>query len=577
MRIYWHSTAHDHAALTVCRTWFSHLADSEQDLILRHVCAATPVPLDQLARDHNTLRQTMRRSRNQLLGSLDQAFADDLAAMSTVNAAEKELQVPTEWRDLVTRHPWLAVAVSEHHSLSLLQLLLGMRWRDASHGAWLFDGDLDQCMAATLNALALEPREVISQHTAQRRLHDAGIPTSGDGTQLHRWLTHCGLVYQPTHHGWTLQGTPDIITESVYLDGRGEIGNETHLPNGHLSHALSRIAALLPEIYQHSKPVTLGDILGSADRLPGELGQLACSVRDAVLDRVGVWTLIPSALQPPSSTESPRPPVTQPNDAQQRSWWLRRLATDLHQLSRQPQQPTTGDQDDEGRQKWLQELRQDIHHVLLTADTPLSAPEIAERLGRYVQLRTLRKELQRDPQFQTTEHDTWTLESEPPHPTRRAPQYLDTVADVLTRAERSMSTAELKEEARLEIQIGYLKQKLDDDPRFQRSAKDQWALTEWKLPVYKPIKELVSDLVDLHDGAVDAEEIIRCLMRDFGIKESTLRQVMSSPPFTARGGMVRRLTDTQPDQQLTTPADGDAPHDDDAPTADDLIKGMGLI
>lgn len=279
----------------------------------------------------------------------------------------------------------------------------------------------------------------------------------------------------------------------------------------------------------------------------------------------------------PSSTESPRPPVTQPNDAQQRSWWLRRLATDLHQLSRQPQQPTTGDQDDEGRQKWLQELRQDIHHVLLTADTPLSAPEIAERLGRYVQLRTLRKELQRDPQFQTTEHDTWTLESEPPHPTRRAPQYLDTVADVLTRAERSMSTAELKEEARLEIQIGYLKQKLDDDPRFQRSAKDQWALTEWKLPVYKPIKELVSDLVDLHDGAVDAEEIIRCLMRDFGIKESTLRQVMSSPPFTARGGMVRRLTDTQPDQQLTTPADGDAPHDDDAPTADDLIKGMGLI
>ncbi|MFE5753805.1 hypothetical protein ACFQ7I_08890 [Streptomyces massasporeus] len=575
MRIYWHPTAPDHAALTVCRTWFNHLSDGERDLVLRHVCAAVPVTLHQLARDHNTLRQTMRRYRNQLVDSFNQAFTDDLAAMSAVSAVETALQVPTEWRILVTRHPWLAVAVSEHHPLAPLHLLLGLRWRDASHGAWLFDGDLDQCMAATLNALALESREVMSQHTVWRRLRDAGIPAPVDGAQLHRWLTHCGLVYQPTQHGWTRPSTPEPIAESAHLGEWAEIENENLSPNQHLSHAISRIAALIPEIHQHPKVVTLGEILGSADRLPGELGQLARRVRDAVLDPVGAWTFTPNALQPPSSTESPQASALQPHHAHQRSWWLRRLAADLRQLSRTSQQPPTGDHDDAARQQWLQELRNDIHHALRTAGTPLSAPEIADRLGRSVQLRTLRKELQRDPRCQITEHDTWTLEPEPLHPTQNAPRYLDVAVDVLTRAERPMSTAELKEEAHLGIQTGYLKQKLDADPRFQRSAKDRWALTEWKLPVYKPIKELVSDLVDLHDGAADADEVIRCLMRDFGIKESTLRQVMSSPPFTARGGMVRRLTDSPPDQHAAQA--GEELGDDDAPTADDLIKGMGLI
>ncbi|MFB7753998.1 hypothetical protein ACFC18_31050 [Streptomyces sp. NPDC056121] len=575
MRIYWHPTGPDHAALTVCRTWFDQLSDAERDLVLRHVCASAPVTLEQLALDHNTLRQTMRRCRNRLLDSLNQAFNEDLAAMSAVSAVEKDLQVPTEWRILVTRHPWLAVAVSEHHPLAPLHMLFGLRWRDASHGAWLFDGDLDDCMAATLNALALGAREVMSQHTVQRRLRDAGIPAPEDGAQLHRWLTHCGLVYQPTQHGWTCLSAPETLTESVHPGEWAEVENVTLSPSQHISHALSRMAALFPETYEHPTTVTLGQILASVDQLPHELGQLARRVRDTALDPDGEWTFTPDTLQPLPSTETPSAVVTQPHYAHQRSWWLHRLAGDLRELSLTSHQPGTGDQDGESRQKWLQELRHDIRHVLRSAGTPLSAPEIAKRLGRYVQLRTLRKELQRDPQCQITGHDAWTLEPESLLPTQSAHRYLDAAVGVLTRADRSMSTAELKEEAHLEIQTGYLKQKLDADPRFQRSAKDRWALAEWKLPVYKPIKELVSDLVDLHDGAADVDEVIRCLMRDFAIKESTLRQVMSSPPFTARGGTVRRLADSSADQH-DAPA-GEELDDDDVPTADDLIKGMGLI
>ncbi|MGV9456365.1 hypothetical protein [Streptomyces sp. NPDC003635] len=576
MRIYWHPTAPDHAAVTVCRTWFSHLQDVERDVLLRHVCAAEPVPLDVLARDHLLLRQTVRRHRNQLVKSLNQAFTDDPAALSAVSAVERDLHVPTEWRILITRHPWLAVAVTEQHPLAPLHLLLGLRWRDASHGPWLFDGDLDQCIAATLRALALGPGEVMSHHTVQRRLREASLATSQDPAQLHRWLSHCGLVYQPARHEWTRPATPPAVTESAHPGEWAEIENENLSLRQYLSHALARIAELLPESYPDSRAFTLGEILERADQLPGELGQLARRVRDAVLDPVSAGNFTAntpphtlSLTQPPHSTSAP-----QPHHPQERSRWLGRLAGDLHQLQLcRTSQQSAGYEVGEGRQQWLHVLRSDIHKILCDADTPLTAWDISNRLGRYVQLRTLRKVLQGDPQCRMTGRDAWTFKPDRAHPVHQTPRDLDAAVEALTRADRPMSTAELKEEAHLTIQSGYLKQKLDADPRFQRSAKDRWALTEWDMPVYKPIKELVSDLIDRHDGAVDVDEAIRCLRHDFDIKESTLRQVMSSPPFTARGGKVRRLTHAAPYQHTVTDEEGD---DDDAPTADDLIKGMGL-
>lgn len=173
--------------------------------------------------------------------------------------------------------------------------------------------------------------------------------------------------------------------------------------------------------------------------------------------------------------------------------------------------------------------------------------------------------------------DSWTVALLPPEEAAHRP--------ALTPAERCsgrphprrppLSTAELKERASLGIQTAYLKQKLDADPRFQRSAKDLWALNDWGLPVYKPIKELVGDMIDRNGGSVSADDVIRQLLRDFGIKEASLRQVMSSPPFTARGGVVRRLAEVEAEQART--ARIDTPAHNDAPTADDLIEGMGLI
>lgn len=160
---------------------------------------------------------------------------------------------------------------------------------------------------------------------------------------------------------------------------------------------------------------------------------------------------------------------------------------------------------------------------------------------------------------------------------------LDKIESALREADQSLSIEELKDRTGITLGYHYLKQQIEADPRFSRSQKNQWALTEWGMPVYKPIKELISDLVDAHGGAVAADEVVRVLCRDFEIKESSLRQSMSSPPFTARGGTVRRLGEDSAAQETAIPAartsepEQSGQSDDEAPDVDDLMGRMGLI
>ncbi|QDN93540.1 hypothetical protein [Streptomyces sp. RLB3-6] len=613
MKIYWNEpiSARNHPAVAVMRTWFDRLDRCEQDLVLRHVCAQDPVPLTTLAHDHAMPRQDLRRTRNQLPGSLDEALDTDAAALSAVVAADKELQIPTQWQDVVMHHPWLAVTVSDHHGITALQVLLGLRWPDALQDTWLFDDDLTACAAATLGALQLEPLEMMSSSTARRCLRETRVPAPLNEPQLQHWLTYCGLTCHSIDDDWTVSPSRHAdapITEHVPRDGVLQIENETPYSNRSLSHALLRISTLLHENSNANTSMTLSDIFVGADRLQGELGQLARCVRDAISTTPGTWTLGTGTLRathPPAPARPTRAgdaPARRhsPHDTQERATWLGRLAGDLHHLiaTRHPcgtlddvapeELYSTPTGTDAARAQWLRTLRHDIREVLLTVRTPLPAGEIAALLQRRVRLRTLRDVLRNDPHIIAAEHDTWTLALLPPGqpttqrdlaPSARLVRQLDAAVAALIDADHPLTTADLKERARLGIQLTYVKQKLDADPRFQRSAKDLWALTDWKLPVYKPIKELVGDLIDTHGGAIDADEVIRRLLRDFGIKEASLRQVMSSPPFTARGGVVRRLADVEAEQARATRIDNidTEPADDDTPTADDLIKGMGLI
>ncbi|MEU4332880.1 transposase [Nonomuraea dietziae] len=123
-----------------------------------------------------------------------------------------------------------------------------------------------------------------------------------------------------------------------------------------------------------------------------------------------------------------------------------------------------------------------------------------------------------------------------------------------------------------------LKRKIGSDARFSRSDVEMWGLAEWGMPVYKPIKELVADLMEKHGGTISSDMAIRVLARDFSIKESSLRQVMSSPPFTVRNGMVHLLADMteRAGDDLNIMGHANSSDHEAGPSADDLIRLMDL-
>ncbi|MFI9366634.1 hypothetical protein ACIG5E_37130 [Kitasatospora sp. NPDC053057] len=88
-----------------------------------------------------------------------------------------------------------------------------------------------------------------------------------------------------------------------------------------------------------------------------------------------------------------------------------------------------------------------------------------------------------------------------------------------------------------------VKDTLAADRRFMRSDIDAWALTAWGMRPYTTAKELVGEELDKAGGSIEASRLVGILTREFSIKESTLRQTMSSAPFCVKTGVVRRLAD----------------------------------
>jgi hypothetical protein len=171
---------------------------------------------------------------------------------------------------------------------------------------------------------------------------------------------------------------------------------------------------------------------------------------------------------------------------------------------------------------------------------------------------------------------------------QRERERLDKVEAALREADTPLTVEELKERTGVAIGIQYLRQQMEGDARFSRSQRNQWALAEWHLPVYKPIKELISDMVDAHGGQVEADKVVALLRRNFDIKESSLRAAMSIAPFTARGGIVRRIGEeldsggkkavvsAAPTAETDASAEQHPYPVDEAPDVDDLMDHLGL-
>lgn len=309
--------------------------------------------------------------------------------------------------------------------------------------------------------------------------------------------------------------------------------------------ALDRLAELS---LRHGMLVSLGQILQNADELPGAIGELANQVAMASVGRDGQWQL-GSASPTTSDGHLPQTSSSRP-DAPSAS------TVTAHK----DEIPAPRADDEEAspawRRFWLDRLRARAYEVLQTADdAPLDTAELAERMGQKVRLRTLRQELRDDSRFVYAGNDSWRAQpgrsasvkrqsnAHVPSRAQASGQVLTTAAQLLSQCGHPLSTRELLERSRSDLSSAVFRQKLDSDPRFRLCERDKWALTDWGMPEYKPLKELVADMVDGNGGRVATYEVVQKLTRDFGFKESSVKAAISSSPFRSRNGIVTRVSD----------------------------------
>ncbi|MFD2009939.1 hypothetical protein [Streptomyces narbonensis] len=349
------------------------------------------------------------------------------------------------------------------------------------------------------------------------------------------------------------------------------------------------------EVLSHSSaPLSVREI---AERLQVEVSDLYLARTFFAYDRVkisaaGTWCLITSDGDESGVT----PTVSGSTNDSVRTGSSTEESTDESQES--------------GREEWLVRLRHEIEGILRQASSAMSTSQIADRLARKVRLKTLRQQLGGDPRFRYIGDDRWALKRREargagatptvasiitgqrghqalptavPPPRGRAAVgklegVLDTLAETLRKVGHPLSTQILRDRAGGAIDTGVLKQVLSTDARFHLSDRDAWALTEWDMPSYKPIKDLIGDMVDAHGGAVPASEVVKKLTTNFTLKESSLRQAMSSPPFSVKNGFVRRLIDVEEEQlrQARAAQNSTGHQGSDVPTADELVADMGL-
>ncbi|MFH8239987.1 hypothetical protein [Streptomyces sp. NPDC018321] len=592
--------------------WYKALSSFDRDLVLQCFCAEAPVPLGELASQHALSPKTARQCRNFLMDEFNRAVEGDSVLRAWIEHAERDLQRPCLVSSLLNRHAWLGETLGVR--LTVLHLFTGMRWLDATTsvsatGQWIFMNDLEECGAATLGALDLDADEVMSLSTASALLHARQVPVPSDLNTLRQWLIHCGLDCEG--------GQVSLV--------RGKPPTETPVVSGRLPGLIDQLSALLLTNKNGKTVLTLGDLLSGAERVDGELGVVSRMLRDTTFMAGEGWVV------PDRSTDSERRQAVQGEGIAAES-----STTESDRSSRTAEEdegrkaesddsvPLAGMLANAGEAGFQASPGDLIAQLLEGCAEGMSTSLIEGALDGVVPPGDVAEVLFTDARFAITARGAWCLQdgSVTTAPSsaaflaqglffgkdgasastteaaggvgsrgglQRERDRLDKVEAALFEADTPLTVEELKERTGVTIGIQYLRQQIEGDARFSRSQRNQWALTEWHLPVYKPIKELIADMVDAHGGQVDADKVVALLRRDFDIKESSLRVAMSVAPFTARGGIVRRIGEglhsggegAAIPASRTAEADASAEQQprpvEEAPDVDDLMDHLGLI
>ncbi|MGW2407214.1 hypothetical protein ACWCXK_22095 [Streptomyces sp. NPDC001739] len=502
----------------------------ERIIIEEHLCATDPQPLSTLASKLRTFQHVVHRRRSDLPQCLQDVVEEDERLRRVVTGVEQAIAWLVTEEELASRYPELTAPLAESSNLTALDLLCGLLWPGSRIDGWVFDGDIERERVKTSNALGMEPGETMAWELAARLLQEAGVRIGPEHGRLRRWLAQAGFRVTGTR------------VMSPLPDTDGPVGNPSPLRTGHHTVRVPNTAMAFPsqcELDHRSGTVH--------ERSDGEsLWEALARMRALCLEHgvVGdLGTLLLSAEHLPGELQLLARRVSRAYVGEDGQWHLGTGATGRPGTAvRPPVGPT---------------VPTPTHTAPHTEPEPITASTAQTPRSR-------------------TAPAAETVTMTKAEAGRTA--IMDVIEATLLEAGHPLATEDLRQRCAPTRTLTTLRRELEADRRFYRSDLDMWALPDWGMPVYKPLRELVADMVDEAGGAVPSYEVIKRLTRNFSIKESSVRQAISSTPFTSRGGLVRRLDDMAAEQarwQQTT-ITAAAGTTGEVPSAVELMKEMGL-
>ncbi|MFF9334292.1 Lsr2 family DNA-binding protein [Streptomyces albogriseolus] len=531
----------DEAALhaVAVTQWFSELDSEEQSILLSHRCAPKRQKLSTLAMQHHMPLERLQELCDELSHRLNAAMATSPALRAAVADFDHVTHAPTPMAQLQHRRPWLG-GFLPGSDVSFVSLLSFLRHAEVQE-QWICRPSVREQVQKTLGILSFEEDEVMALPVARRLLSQQGWVAA----YIDSWLDFCGISSRSGQLHFSGMSTPEL-DDLARQDAQPAPINRP--PAKNLEGA--------PQLGMHDhdmdseSPSSAGGTPGQANAIAirawarsngfaiGERGRISRVVQEAYAAALGDTSHAASPREGPSLSLTRDDPSGSPDSA-----LAEEFATLAALMNPDEQGITFGSLLRLGEE--LPPQAQNIVHRILNATLGES--------GWIVDREEVAQASESSPVRKTLKQRAW---------------------EVLQEADHPLSTGELTSRMGGTVNERSLKVQLAADLRFMRSDIDSWALTEWQLRPYTSVRELVEEEVDKAGGSIESEELVKVLTQAFSIKESTLRQVISSAPFTARGGRVQRLTDLEGGREQGDTPRAEEPTDNTAGVQ--LARDLGL-
>ncbi|MEV7689061.1 Lsr2 family DNA-binding protein [Streptomyces bungoensis] len=490
--------------------WFSELGSEEQGILLLHRCALKRQELSTLAMRHHMPLERLQELSDELPHRLDAAMATSSALRAAVADFDHVTHTPTPIAQLPDRRPWLGEVLPDS-DVSFVSLLSSLRHAEVQE-QWICRPSVREQVQNTLSILNPEKNEVMALPVARRIFSQRGWVAA----YIDAWLDFCGIPSRSGHLHFGGVSTPELgdlpqrdaqpapinRLPAKSLDGAPRSGFHDHDGEPESPSSAGVISA-------QGDAVAIRAWARSNGFAIGERGRISRVIQEAYA------AALADTSHAAFSQEAPRLSLTRDDPSRSPySALAEEFATLAALLSPDEQGINFGS---------LLRLGEEL-------------PSHAQKIVHRILNATLRE-------------NGWIVDREEVAQDSAGPPLRKTLKqrarEVLQEADHPLSTGELTSRMGGTLNERSLKVQLAADLRFTRSDIDSWALTEWQLRPYTSVRELVEEEVDKAGGSIEIDELVKVLTQAFSIKESTLRQVVSSAPFTARGGRVQRLTDLE--------------------------------